>query len=196
MALVDLSDLIAAAQRGHLVCFPTDTVPALAVHPEQAEHIFAAKQRDLHKPLILMGADISDLCPFFEVQPSEQAVWQQMIGEYWPGAVTLILPVRNHSVARLLNPLDPGSLGFRIPDHSIARSILEQTGPLATTSANLSGQPALEDLGTIATTFPQIHVLHPGQSGASGSGQPSTVVRWTGNGWDVLRQGLVTIQID
>ena len=76
MTRVSLVDLIAGARAGLLVSFPTDTVPALAVLPERAELIFAAKRRSYDKPLILMGARGEDLWPFTQGSEEEYKIWQ------------------------------------------------------------------------------------------------------------------------
>ncbi|MEB3161322.1 MAG: Sua5/YciO/YrdC/YwlC family protein, partial [Synechocystis sp.] len=58
MVLVSQADLIQGAIAGQVVSFPTDTVPALAVRPDQSGLIYQLKQRDLNKPLILMAATV------------------------------------------------------------------------------------------------------------------------------------------
>lgn len=197
MTQVNTEELIAVAKTGKLVSFPTDTVPALAVQPEQAELIFQAKQRSQDKPLILMGADVADLRPYISGSEAEWAIWQELITEYWPGALTLVLPTI-HPIAQVMNPLTPNTLGVRVPNSAIARMILGATGPLATTSANLSGQPALTTMTEIDQQFPQVFTLNiqtisPQIIGQSG--QPSTVVKWQpGKGWQILRQGAIQLR--
>ncbi len=197
MTQVSLSELIAGARAGQVVSFPTDTVPALAVQPEGSELIFRAKNRRLDKPLILMGANLESLWPFCEGTEAEREIWVQVARKYWPGMVTLVLPASGR-VPRQMNPLDPTTIGLRIPDCAIAQSILVQTGPLATTSANLSGQPPLETLGEIDAQFPQVLTLDEREIPAPliPSGIPSTVVQWRGHTWKILRQGAVTLGED
>jgi L-threonylcarbamoyladenylate synthase len=88
-----------------------------------------------------------------------------------------------------MNPNDPTTIGIRVPNCSIARSILAQTGALATTSANLSGQPPFISLEAIAAAFPDILVLDTPETSANGL--PSTVAKWTGARWEILRQGSI-----
>ncbi|NEQ23007.1 MAG: L-threonylcarbamoyladenylate synthase [Microcoleus sp. SIO2G3] len=197
MPQVSLTEFVAAARQGdRLLSFPTDTVPALAVRPDRAELIFAAKQRNQTKPLILMGATPVDLWPYvrgFEPQ------WQQIADRYWPGAVTLVLPA-SKLLPAAINPTDPTSVGLRVPDHAIARHILAQTGVLATTSVNRSGEPALLNFDEINAQFPNVLTLQPaeiagleqtGLQNRPASGLPSTVAQWTAAGWKVLRQGSI-----
>jgi L-threonylcarbamoyladenylate synthase len=191
---VSIPELIAGAGAGQLVSFPTDTVPALASLPDRADLIFAAKGRSLDKPLILMGANLEELLPFVTGTPAEVAVWQEVAERYFPGALTLVLPASDRLPLQM-NPNNPTSIGIRVPNHTLARAILAATKPLATTSVNRSGQPALTDLGEIDRQFPEVLVLHPSTlvGFPLGAGIPSTVAQWTGQGWHILRQGSVVL---
>jgi L-threonylcarbamoyladenylate synthase len=204
MPQVSLEQFVAAICSGQqLGSFPTDTVPALASRPDRAELIFEAKQRSLDKPLILMAATVEDLWEYVQGSATERQIWQQTAERYLPGALTLVLPASDR-VPTAMNPKDPTTLGVRVPDHAIAQAILAQTGPLATTSANFSGQPALQTMAEIETQFPQVLTLPPTvleslQPSISRdrplqpSGVPSTVARWTGENWEILRQGAVSL---
>ncbi|BAY65844.1 SUA5/yciO/yrdC domain-containing protein [Calothrix brevissima NIES-22] len=194
MTQVSFAELIDGARAGLLVSFPTDTVPALASLPEKAELIFAAKQRSQDKPLILMGAKAEDLWPYVQSQADEYKIWQEITNKYWPGGLTLVLPASD-LVPKVMNPTDPTTIGIRVPDSAIAQRILSQTGPLATTSANLSGQPPLQTMAEIESQFSQaltLSVTEVSQDTSTG-GVPSTVAKWTGNNWQILRQGNIKL---
>ena len=195
MVKVSQAELIAGASAGQAVSFPTDTVPALATKPERGEEIYKLKQRPSSKPLILMGASIEDLLPYVVYTASELAVWQRLIEQYLPGALTLVLPA-SERVPAVINPTDSRTVGIRVPDNTIARHILQQTGVLATTSANISGTDALTSMSAIAETFPTVLVLEDAEleeKDKTGSGMPSTVVCWQDGQWKVLRQGSIKI---
>ncbi|MCU0544825.1 MAG: L-threonylcarbamoyladenylate synthase [Oscillatoriaceae cyanobacterium Prado104] len=195
MAQVSLASLVEGAISGeNIVSFPTDTVPALAAKPDRSELIFAAKRRNQDKPLILMAAAAGDLWPYVQGSPKELQVWQQVTERFWPGALTLVLPA-SAKVPVAMNPIDPSTIGIRVPDFPLARKILELTGPLATTSANLSGQSPLESIPEIEAQFPEVLTLAPSELPATtaGSSLPSTVAKWTGRGWEILRQGAVKL---
>ncbi len=200
MPRVSLTDLIAGTLAGtQVVSFPTDTIPALATRPDRADLLFQTKQRGRDKPLILMAADIDTLWSYLDGSEAEQNVWRAVAQRYWPGALTLVLPASDR-VPPTLNPQDPRSIGVRIPHYDLARQILRQTGPLATTSANLSGQPALLSLDEIATQFPGVLTLAREEMGTLEApprvgGTPSTVIRWMGRGWELLRQGAVVLDL-
>jgi L-threonylcarbamoyladenylate synthase len=196
MTLVSPDTLISGARAGQLVSFPTDTVPALAARSDRAELIFTAKQRSPDKPLILMGASLEDLMPYVLGSAVELEAWRALARRYWPGALTLVLPA-SVAVPPAMNPLDPSTIGLRVPDCAIAREILAQTGPLATTSANLSGQPPLQRLAEIDRAFDGVLTLDPEAIGPlpPASGLPSTVAKWIGDRWEILRQGSVNLQL-
>jgi L-threonylcarbamoyladenylate synthase len=197
MTIVSQTELIAGALAGKIVSFPTDTVPALAVKPELARQIFTLKQRSATKPLILMGASLAELLPYITGTEAELVLWQQVAQKFWPGALTLILPASNR-VAREMNPTDPNTIGIRVPNLAVARAILHQTGPLATTSANLSGQAPLVKMSAIEMAFPDVLVFDEqelNQQEQISSGLPSTVAKWTGTGWQILRQGSIKIDM-
>lgn len=198
MTQVSLSALVAGAISGQLVSFPTDTVPALAVRPDCAELIFAAKGRSQAKPLILMGDSLPSLLPYIAGTEAQVEIWQRVAEQYWPGALTLVLPA-SPLVPRVMNPNDATTIGVRVPDSKIAIAILAQTGPLATTSANRSGSPPLETIAAIEAQFPQVLTLDGREFAAMNPitpGIPSTVAKWTGKGkWQILRQGGVQLKV-
>lgn len=196
MTQVSIGTLIAGARSGQIVSFPTDTVPALAVRPDRSELVFAAKQRSQEKPLILMGASPQSLWPYVSGTETERGIWQQVALKYWPGALTLVLPA-SPNVPPAMNPTDPTTIGLRVPDSRIAIAVLCQTTPLATTSANRSGEPPLETMAEIEAAFPDVLTLQLPPSTVEPSaerGVPSTVVKWTAEGWEILRQGSVQFE--
>lgn len=196
MTQVSIDSLIQGAISGdYIVSFPTDTVPALATKPDRSELIFVAKQRSQDKPLILMAASAEDLWDYVHGSPADFQVWQQVAQSFWPGALTLVLPASD-KVPTAMNAIDPTTIGVRVPNFPLALKILQQTGPLATTSANLSGQAPLESIAEIQAQFPQVLTLQPSElpTVVTASSLPSTVAKWTGSGWKILRQGAVQLE--
>lgn len=201
MPQVSLPQLVdALAKSPQLISFPTDTVPALATRPEHSELIYAAKQRSWSKPLILMGASLADLLPYVSAEAEAQAAWMTLANQHWPGQLTLVLPTSRYPFQGFQEGAQSQhTLGIRVPNHPVALELLAQSGPLATTSANLSGQPPLTVLADIAHTFPTALTLpaeafaNADQRANNASGTPSTVVKWTKQGWHILRQGAVNI---
>ncbi len=198
MTQVSINTLVEGAISGNrIISFPTDTVPALAARPDRAELIFAAKRRSQDKPLILMAASAEALWPYVHGSLAELKLWQQVAASYWPGALTLVLPA-SPLVPPAMNAIDRTTIGIRVPNFPLALKILEQTGPLATTSANLSGQAPLESVAEIEAQFPEVLTLMPSElatvaTALIASSLPSTVAKWTGSNWEILRQGAIEL---
>ncbi|MEG3862158.1 L-threonylcarbamoyladenylate synthase [Microcoleus sp. herbarium12] len=196
MTQVSINALVQGAISGdYIVSFPTDTVPALATRPDRAELIFVAKRRSQDKPLILMAASAEALWPYVQGSPAELNLWQQVAASYWPGALTLVLPA-SPLVPAAMNAIDRSTIGIRVPNFALALQILEQTGPLATTSANLSGQAPLESVAEIEAQFPEVLTLVAAElaTAPTASSLPSTVAKWTAGGWEILRQGAIELK--
>ncbi len=201
MSTVSLAEFVTQVGGGRAIgSFPTDTVPALAAAPIAAAQIYSIKQRQPDKPLILMGAEPEQLWDYVQGSATDREIWRTIMATHWPGALTLVLPA-SELVPSAMNPLQPGTIGLRIPNHDLARAILRQTGPLATTSANLTGAPALVDMAAIDQAFPSVLQLSASAIGAlnlptnppSGSGTASTVIAWRNGDWEILRQGAVIL---
>jgi L-threonylcarbamoyladenylate synthase len=157
--------------------------------------VFGAKQRSQDKPLILMGAFSHALWSFVKGTAAEMEIWQLVAQKYWPGALTLVLPA-SAEVPVAMNPADPTTIGVRVPNSRVAIAILSQTGPLATTSANRSGEPPLQTMVEIEAQFPDVLTLQPTELESvepATIGVPSTVAKWTGSNWEILRQGSVQL---
>ncbi|MBE9076398.1 L-threonylcarbamoyladenylate synthase [Romeria aff. gracilis LEGE 07310] len=207
MSWISLEQLVSAVQSQQaLISFPTDTVPALAAAPTAAEQIYTFKQRPPDKPLILMGASFADLSLYIAGSETERLAWQAVTAQHWPGPLTLVLPASDR-LPPVMNPTQDETIGIRVPNQPLAQALLSQTGPLATTSVNLSGQPPLQSLAEVAQRFPQLLMLSEDAiqalqarsnvdlrtAAAKASGIPSTVAKWTDGQWLILRQGAVRL---
>lgn len=197
--ILESEALAAHLRSGGAALFPTDTLPALAAVPRAASTLWALKARPADKPLILMGADLAQLRE--ALGHPWTADWLQMAMAVWPGAVTLVLPLPG-TIAEQLHP-GGATLGLRVPACERARGLLRCTGPLATTSANRSGEDPIRDPDGAARVFPELPCLGP-LPWPPGSGQASTVLAWCSEGaagdqpqgpapfqqpWRVLRAG-------
>ena len=184
----DSSELASKLKKGSLALFPTDTLPALCSYPKYSKKIWTIKKRPLNKPLILMGGCLEDLFEF--VKPCAIEDGLKMAKNYWPGALTIILP----TVGNLSEYLNCNShyLGFRVPALRLARDFLMQTGPLATTSANISGQSPVKDALEASIQFPGVPILGP-VPWPNSTGIGSTVIEWKEGEWKLLRAGSVVL---
>ncbi len=185
----EISDLALKLKKGSLALFPTDTLPAICAYPEFSKKIWTIKKRPSSKPLILMGGCLDDL--FELVKPCAIEDGLKLAKNYWPGALTIVLPTIGN-VSKNLNS-NSNSLGFRVPALRLARDLLKQTGPLATTSANISGKSPVKDALEASIQFPGIPILAP-VPWPNSSGIASTVVEWEEGKWNVLRHGSVVLK--
>jgi len=186
---MDELQLAVHLRRGGAALLPTDTLPALAVVPTAASLIWELKARPADKPLILMGADVAQLRDTLGLAWRQE--WISQAEASWPGAVTLVLPVEG-AIPTALNP-QGRSLGLRVAACAPLQALLRRTGPLATTSANRSGDPPALSHSQALHQFPDLPWLEP-LPWPRASGQASTVWAWKPGGdhpgeWQVLRAG-------
>ena len=186
--ILEISELASRLRMGSLALFPTDTLPALCAYPKFSKKIWSIKKRPSNKPLILMGGCLDDLFEF--VKPCAIDDGLKLAKNYWPGALTIVLPTKG-DISKNLNS-NSNSLGFRVPSLRRARDLLMQTGPLATTSANISGRSPVKDALEASIQFPGIPILAPVPWPKS-SGIASTVVEWNEGKWNLLRSGSVVL---
>ncbi|RIK81594.1 MAG: threonylcarbamoyl-AMP synthase [Planctomycetota bacterium] len=184
---------------GKLVVFPTETVYGLAAsarRPDAVRRIFEAKGRGQQAPLALAIRSVEDALDY---APRLGLKAERLARRCWPGPVTLV--VKHGDDESLVRQLPPevqaaiapnGEVGLRVPAHSAVLDVLHMlAGPIALTSANLSGQPdsvtaeaAVEQLGQ--------HVALVLDDGPCRYGQPSTVVRADEDSFQCLREGVVS----
>ena len=175
---------------GTIGVIPTDTVYGLvarAADQDAAARLYKLKGRT-DKPGTLIAANLQQLEDLGLKHRYLKAVEQ-----FWPGAVSVIIPCSNPDLAYLHQ--GKMSLAVRLPANPKLQKLLEQTGPLITTSANHPGQP-------VSDTIEQAKVIFAGQvdfyeDGGDLSGrEPSTVIRIVDDAIEVLRPGAVKIDDD
>jgi L-threonylcarbamoyladenylate synthase len=130
----------AAVGRGDLVVLPTDTVYGVAAdafQPKAVARLLAAKGRGRQSPPPVLIPGIPTLDALAESVPDEV---RALVSAFWPGGLTVILPARS-SLQWDLGDTD-GTVALRMPSNRVMLEILAETGPLAVSSANLTGRPA------------------------------------------------------
>lgn len=183
-----ISHALDVLNHGGLVAFPTDTVYGLAAMPfkeEYVEGLFSAKGRNNSRAIAILIGDLKDL---WRVVDHFDKVPERLAESFWPGPLTLVVP----KLAGLPEALSQdGTIGIRMPNHPFALSLLRQIGPLAVTSANISGQ---ENANTADEVYRQlngrVHLILDG--GRTMGGKPSTVVNCLTPGMTILREGPIS----
>jgi L-threonylcarbamoyladenylate synthase len=176
-------------KRGGVVAFPTDTVYGIGVSVymgESIEKLFVAKGRGENKAIPVLVGEVAHLS---QVTRSINDLAWRLARHFWPGPLTLIVP-RHPALPASLSPLP--TVGVRMPDHPFTLGLLKRSGPLATTSANLSGASnPLTAQDVLAQLDGRIDLVLDG--GVCPGGVPSTIVDCTGKELKILRQGPISL---
>ncbi len=189
----DSSEWVKAAlqvlRAGQLVAFPTDTVyglGALVFDESAVQSIYAAKGRADDKAIPVLLADAQDLA---RVAAAPPPMALRLAERFWPGPLTIVVQ-KNPALPAAVTSTD--TVGVRVPDHPVARALLQAAGPMAVTSANRSGESnartAEEVLRQLSGRLPLIV-----DGGETPGGVASTVVSCTDLRPRILRQGPISL---
>jgi L-threonylcarbamoyladenylate synthase len=186
-----MSDLLetasAALRRGRLVVLPTDTVYGVGALPRShggVAAIFEAKGREPDKPIPVLAAGAEDLTEVVVFDERAHVLGAAL----WPGPLTLVLPRRADWPFDLGG--DAATIAVRVPSNELARTLLERTGPLAVTSANLSGRSPAATVAEARTVLGDKVSVY--LDGGRCSAPPSTIVSLTDE-VRVLREGPISL---
>ena len=173
-------------RKGGIIILPTETVYGIAgdlLSQKAVNRIYVLKKRNPQNPLPVFLPSIEELNSYVqEISPSTY----QVIRKFWPGPLTVILPKRKK--VRLPFPTD--TLGLRIPNHPVPLKLLSQTGPLACSSANISGKPPALTAEEAGKYFQdKVDLILDG--GPLSDNIPSTVLDLSGEEPKILREGKI-----
>ncbi|SDN25732.1 tRNA threonylcarbamoyl adenosine modification protein, Sua5/YciO/YrdC/YwlC family [Actinomyces ruminicola] len=191
---------------GGLLALPTDTVYGLGVRADDAAavaRLLAAKGRGRSMPPPVLVADVAQLDGVVAHVPDAA---RALMESFWPGALTLVLDA---AVGLGWDLGDTGgTIAVRMPDHPLALALLRATGPMAVTSANVTGSAPATDAVGVRAAFPGRVVDVDGDADAAGAGDillldggptpgpvPSTIVSLAGRATrapEILREGVIT----
>ncbi|MFV0373983.1 L-threonylcarbamoyladenylate synthase [Microbacterium sp.] len=182
-----------AIGRGELIVMPTDTVYGLAADAFSSAavaRLLAAKGRGRQSPPPVLVAGVTTMKALVAEVPSQV---EELIERFWPGGLTIVLPAQP-SLSWDLGDTG-GTVAVRMPDHPLAREVLEECGPLAVSSANLTGRPpaiAVDDAVDMLHDAVAVYI----DGGPSVHGAASTIIDATGlvtgeRPVRVLREGVV-----
>jgi tRNA threonylcarbamoyl adenosine modification protein (Sua5/YciO/YrdC/YwlC family) len=184
----EIAQAVRVVQSGGVVGLPTDTVYGIGVDPNNADAVdllYRLKGRPMARPIGVLVASVEQ-AGSIGVITGEAA---SLAADHWPGALTLVVTPRV-VLPEWVGDRQANTVGIRVPDHPVAAALLEQTGPLAVTSANLTGgSEAMNDVEARAVFGDEVFYL----TGSCHGGMASTVIDVTGELPVVIRQGPVTI---
>ncbi len=175
---------------GEIVAFPTDTVYGLGTNAFYSPGIiklFEAKGRDANKAIAVLIGDLDQLNLLTD-DLSETA--RKLVANFWPGGLTIVVP-KKKDLPELLSA--GSSIGIRMPNHPVALDLLRKFGPIATTSANLSGMNNPHDAKDVERQLnKRVPLILDG--GRCPGGVPSTVVDCTTEEVRILRPGTISMK--
>jgi L-threonylcarbamoyladenylate synthase len=176
-----LAAAVAALRAGDLVVLPTDTVYGLAAHPdhpEAIERVYVVKERPPEKALPLLVESADQVATVAELTP----LAERLMGRFWPGGLTLVLRARGAEA----------TVAVRMPAHPVPLALIRALGaPLATTSANRSGQPSCTTAAAVRAQLPRGYAVLI-DAGPAPGGRDSTVLDVTTTPPRILRPGAVS----
>lgn len=162
-----------AISRGELIVLPTDTVYGVgadAFNPAAVQRLLDAKGRGRNQPPPVLVAGRPTLTALVESVPEPV---ERLVEEFWPGGLTIVLPSQPSLVWDLGETR--GTVAVRMPDLHATLELLEETGPLAVSSANLTGKPAAVAISGARNMLGDSISVYL-DNGPSHSGIPSTIV--------------------
>lgn len=184
-----LREAAGALRRGELVVLPTDTVYGLAADafaPEAVARLLGAKGRGRNMPSPVLVGSPGDLDALVEDLP---ATARELVAAFWPGGLTVVARHRP-SIAWDLGDTG-GTVAVRMPDHPVAVELLRATGPLAVSSANLTGKPSPQDCDAAQAMLGDTVAVYL-DGGPTPASVPSSIVDVTGEAPLLVRAGAVS----
>jgi L-threonylcarbamoyladenylate synthase len=186
-----IAEATTVLRKGELAVLPTDTVYGVAADafsPEAVIALLAAKGRGRQMPPpVLVGSRRAAMALVEDVSTSAT----DLMDEFWPGGLTMVF----RSARSLVWDLGEtkGTVAVRMPMHPVALELLRETGPLAVSSANLTGSPAATTAAEAEAQLGEAVSVY--LDGGPGTDQkPSTIVDLTGAVPRLLRRGVIPVQ--
>ncbi len=186
-----IQQALAILKSGGILAFPTDTVyglGALAFDNTAIESIYTAKDRPIEKAIPILIGDLGDLDQVADAARIPNMALR-FAARFWPGPLTCIVPKKQ---TLPLAVSATSTVAVRIPNHPDALALLRAAGPMAVTSANISGQTSPSTAEEVhAQLNERIPLILDG--GKTPGGVPSTLVDCTGNAPIILREGPISL---
>ena len=180
----NIQKAITCIKNEEVVGIPTETVYGIGVDPLSqvaVDKIFNLKGRDENKPLSMLVHSFHDLIKLKII-----SIVPEIVELYWPGPLTIIVE-SELNFADGVGTKNPNSIGVRVPDNELTLELLKKTGPLAVTSANISGQEDITNERDAESVFGEKIGHYLQGSALHGSG--STIVDFRDEEFKVIREG-------
>jgi len=181
-----ISQIVEAYEDGRIIAFPTDTVYGLGCNPlnkDSISRIYDIKKRSGKKRFPILGFSKKELEKIVEFNSKAEKISEK----FWPGQVTLLLPIRKEITKQIEND---GKLAVRVPNNECVLSILKQCKLIIGTSANISGEESILDPKECKMRLPEIDILVDG--GKIKSYGESTIIDFVDDEIKIVRKGSVS----
>jgi L-threonylcarbamoyladenylate synthase len=181
-----ISQIVEAYEDGRIIAFPTDTVYGLGCNPlnkDSISRIYDIKKRSGKKRFPILGFSKKELEKIVEFNSKAEKISEK----FWPGQVTLLLPIRKEITKQIEND---GKLAVRVPNNECVLSILKQCKLIIGTSANISGEESILDPKECKMRLPEIDILVDG--GEIKSYGESTIIDFVDDEIKIIRKGSVS----
>jgi len=181
-----IDKIVTAYKNGGIIAFPTDTVYGLGCDPfnnYSISQIFELKNRDGGKKFPILAISKNELEKIVEFNSDAEKIAE----EFWPGQVTLLLPIRKELEDKIENN---GKLAVRVPGNECVLSILKHCKLIVGTSANISGEKSILDSDELKIKLPGVDILVDG--GKIVSLGESTIIDFVDGELKMIREGSVS----
>ena len=181
-----IEKIVEVYEKGGIIGFPTDTVYGLGCDPfnnDSTSKIFELKNRDGGKKFPILGITKNELEKIVEFNSDAEKIAET----FWPGQVTLLLPIRKEIENKIENN---GKLAVRVPGNECVLSILKHCKLIVGTSANISGEKSIVDSNELKVKLPEVDVLVDG--GIIVSSGESTIIDFADGEVKMIREGSVS----
>ena len=181
-----INQIVKSYKNGKIIAFPTDTVYGIGCDPfnkDSIARVYELKKRNGEKKFPILGLSKIELEKIVEFNSDAEKISKR----FWPGQVTLLLPVRKEIANKIENN---GKLAVRVPDNSCILGILNKCKLIIGTSANISGEKSILDSNDLKTKLPEIDVLVNG--GKIISSGESTIIDFIDDKLKIIREGSVS----
>lgn len=181
-----INEIVNAYENGQIIVYPTDTVYGIGCDPfnkDSISKIYDLKKREGNKRFPILGFSKEELEKIVEFSIDAEKISEK----FWPGQVTLLLPIRKEMAEKINNN---GKLAVRVPNNECVLAILEKCKLIIGTSANISGQESISDSNECKTKIPGIDVLVNG--GKITSLGESTIIDFIDDQVKVIREGSIS----
>ncbi len=190
----EIDRAVEVLKSGGIVIFPTDTAFAISCRIDDetsVKRLFKLRRRPESQATPVLVDTVKMAQDYLEPIPKE--VVDKLIEPYWPGALTIVLSCQTEKIPELVRG-GGSTLGVRIPNHPVARSIIRNLGiPILGPSANFHGEETPYESDKLNPELIKlVDFVVPGECTTK---QASTVVDCSQKPWKILRQGAVKLEL-